>query len=105
MQRSGSILTSFQETSKAGSRFHSCRCVPSIKLREVFNGIRSVLEKQYEVVDKIFDNIIYEHRACKATRKTGEDEEDDLVHVLLNLMDQGDLEVPLTTDNIKAVIW
>ncbi|KAK3199956.1 hypothetical protein Dsin_023371 [Dipteronia sinensis] len=84
--------------------FNLADVFPSIKLLEVLSGMRSVLEKQYGVVDKIFDNIINEHRACKATRKTGEDEKDDLVHVLLNLLDQGDLEVPLTTDNIKALI-
>ncbi|KAK3199958.1 hypothetical protein Dsin_023373 [Dipteronia sinensis] len=78
---------------------------PSIKLLEVLSGMRSELEKHYQQVDKILDNIINEHRAFKATRKIGDDkEEDDLVNVLLNLLDHGNLEVPLTTDSIKAVI-
>ncbi|KAL5803907.1 hypothetical protein ACOSQ3_030707 [Xanthoceras sorbifolium] len=67
-------------------------------------GLRSELEKHRQEEDKILDNIINEHRACKATGKAGGDEDQDLLHVLLNLMEAGDLEVPLTTDNIKAVI-
>ncbi|KAL5735711.1 hypothetical protein ACOSQ2_030499 [Xanthoceras sorbifolium] len=77
---------------------------PSIKLLAVFSGLRSELEKHRQEEDKILDNIINEHRACKATGKAGGGEDQDLLHVLLNLMEAGDLEVPLTTDNIKAVI-
>ncbi|KAL5735694.1 hypothetical protein ACOSQ2_030482 [Xanthoceras sorbifolium] len=77
---------------------------PSVKLLEVLSGIRSELQKVRQEADKILDNIINEHTACKDTGTVGGCEEKDLVHVLLNLQDQGDLEVPLTTDNIKAVI-
>ncbi|KAL5802243.1 hypothetical protein ACOSQ4_030548 [Xanthoceras sorbifolium] len=75
---------------------------PSVKLLGVLSGMRSELQRVCQEADKILDNIINEHIACKAT--IGEGEEKDLVHVLLNLQDHGDLEIPLTTDNIKAVI-
>ncbi|KAL5735696.1 hypothetical protein ACOSQ2_030484 [Xanthoceras sorbifolium] len=75
---------------------------PSVKLLGVLSGMRSELQRVCQEADKILDNIINEHIACKAT--IGEGEEKDLVHVLLNLQDRGDLEIPLTTDNIKAVI-
>ncbi|KAL5737401.1 hypothetical protein ACOSP7_030162 [Xanthoceras sorbifolium] len=104
MQRSRSIHSSCEENNRAGSRFRSCRVFPSIKLLAVFSGLRSELEKHRQEEDKILDNIINEHRACKATGKAGGGEDQDLLHVLLNLMEAGDLEVPLTTDNIKAVI-
>ncbi|KAF2285852.1 hypothetical protein GH714_008426 [Hevea brasiliensis] len=50
----------------------------------------------------ILENIISEHREKKAGDSKGE--EDDIVTVLLNLQDHGDLEFPLTTDSIKAVM-
>lgn len=45
-----------------------------------------------------------EHRARKETSTSCKKEADDLVHVLLNLQDLGDLEIPLTDSTIKAVI-
>ncbi|GKV26503.1 hypothetical protein SLEP1_g35791 [Rubroshorea leprosula] len=42
--------------------------------------------------------------SIKAKRAAGRTEQDDLVSVLLDLQDEGELEIPLTTDNIKAII-
>ena len=49
-------------------------------------------------------NIINDHKACKAMGKIDEGDADDLVHVLLNFHDHGDLGFSFTTDNIKTVI-
>ncbi|KAL5735698.1 hypothetical protein ACOSQ2_030486 [Xanthoceras sorbifolium] len=93
-----------QKLIELGGGFSLSDMFPSVKLLEVLNGMRSELQRLHQKADKILDNIINEHIACKATGTIGEGEEKDLVHVLLNLQDHGDLEIPLTTDNIKTVI-
>ncbi|KAG6755384.1 hypothetical protein POTOM_041205 [Populus tomentosa] len=55
--------------------------------------------------DAILESIISERRANSAlTSKMGKNEEDDLLGVLLNLQDHGNLEFQLTTSSIKAII-
>ncbi|KAG8502825.1 hypothetical protein CXB51_000470 [Gossypium anomalum] len=73
---------------------------PSLKFLEYLTGLRPKLERLHQKLDKIFASVINEHKASKGV----ESEADDLVYVLLNLQENGDLEFPLTTDNIKAVI-
>ncbi|KAK0582279.1 hypothetical protein LWI29_023697 [Acer saccharum] len=90
-----------------GAGFYLPDVFPSIKFVEMLSVMWSELEKYFRQGDKILDNIIHEHRASKATGKMTDvagEEEEDLVHVLLNIMDQGNLEVPLTAENVKAVI-
>lgn len=56
-------------------------------------------------LDKILENIVFEHRERKTTTQTSEGEaNEDLVDVLLRIQKHGDLEFPLTDNNIKAVI-
>ncbi|XP_050210554.1 desmethyl-deoxy-podophyllotoxin synthase-like [Mercurialis annua] len=74
---------------------------PSSKLLPVITGIRYRLNKVHKKVDLVLEKIINAHR-ISISAKTNTDE--DLVHVLLNLQEQGDLEFALTTDSIKAVI-
>ncbi|KAJ9672360.1 hypothetical protein PVL29_025827 [Vitis rotundifolia] len=78
---------------------------PSIKLLHVVSGMRRKLEKIHKKLDRILENIINEHKARSAAKETSEAEvDDDLVDVLLKVQKQGDLEFPLTMDNIKAVL-
>nr|POE84388.1 premnaspirodiene oxygenase [Quercus suber] len=67
-------------------------------------GLRSKLEKIHQKMDKILENIVNEHKVREAMTKTGKGKADDLVDVLLNRLEHGDLEFPLTSNNIKAVI-
>ncbi|EEF31471.1 cytochrome P450, putative [Ricinus communis] len=63
------------------------------------------LERLHQEADTILENIIKEHRDNKASgRSDMKSEAVDLVDVLLNLHDHGNLEFPFTTDNIKAVM-
>ncbi|CAL5405390.1 unnamed protein product [Camellia sinensis] len=76
----------------------------SVKLLQVMSGMRRKLEKLHERVDQILENIVNEHRQRKIKRESGRGEAEDLVDVLLRVQKGGDLEFPLTDDNIKAVI-
>ncbi|XVF78078.1 hypothetical protein PTKIN_Ptkin14bG0099600 [Pterospermum kingtungense] len=77
---------------------------PSLKLLHDISGATSKLKNLHQNLDKILQNIIEEHRDRKATTMSCKEEANDLVHVLLNLQDQGDLGIPLSDSTIKAVI-
>ncbi|OMO59093.1 Cytochrome P450 [Corchorus capsularis] len=77
---------------------------PSMKLLYWMSGTRKRHQRLHHDLDEMFERIIEEHRANKANPKNGDEVTDDLIDVLLKLQDRGDLEFPLTTDNIKAVI-
>jgi cytochrome P450 len=78
---------------------------PSAKFLYMISKLRSRLERSHKEADEILENIINERRASKEERKTDQDNEVEvLLDVLLNLQNQGKLEFPLTTDNIKAII-
>ncbi|XP_048234792.1 premnaspirodiene oxygenase-like isoform X3 [Ricinus communis] len=78
---------------------------PSFKFLHGLTGIRRKLERLHQEADTILENIIKEHRDNKASgRSDMKSEAVDLVDVLLNLHDHGNLEFPFTTDNIKAVM-
>ncbi|KAK9057215.1 hypothetical protein SSX86_024582 [Deinandra increscens subsp. villosa] len=74
---------------------------PSSKVISFFSGLRPKLENIHQRLDKVLDDIIQEH-------KTQEDGNGNLNHllvdVLLKVQEYGNLEVPLTIDNIKAII-
>ncbi|KAL5735739.1 hypothetical protein ACOSQ2_030527 [Xanthoceras sorbifolium] len=57
-------------------------------------------------MDNILEDIVNEHKSKKAISKGGDqnDENEDLVDVLLKVQERSNLEVPLTADNVKAVI-
>jgi len=74
---------------------------PSSKVMAFFSGLRPKLEKMHQRIDELLDDIIQE-------QKTHEDGKGDVNHLLadalLKLQQYGNLEVPLTIDNIKAII-
>ncbi|XP_022734514.1 premnaspirodiene oxygenase-like [Durio zibethinus] len=94
----------FREILWFASGFTLVDLFPSVKFLQFLSGLRPKLEKLHRKVDKILDNVINEHKASKETPKSSERELDDLLDVLLTLQENGDLEFPLTTNNIKAVI-
>ncbi|XVF77113.1 hypothetical protein PTKIN_Ptkin14bG0014400 [Pterospermum kingtungense] len=95
----------FREVIDLGSGFSVADLFPSLKLLQFLTGLRPILERLHQKIDKIYENVISEHKASKEMPKTGDGESDDLLDVLLTLQENGELEFPLTTDNIKAVIW
>ncbi|WCJ37119.1 cytochrome P450 family 71 subfamily B polypeptide 23 [Euphorbia peplus] len=87
---------------EVGSGISVADAWPSIKFLQIFSGIRIRVDKLQKNIDKIFGSIIEEHREARKGRKKVE--ELDIVDVLLDLQESGQLEIPLTDTTIKAVI-
>ncbi|XP_071687334.1 premnaspirodiene oxygenase-like [Rutidosis leptorrhynchoides] len=76
---------------------------PSYKFLHVVTRMSSKMEKIHQNLDKILSNVIVEHEKDKENKKEVKVSE-DLLDILFRLKDSGDLEFPISTDNIKAVI-
>ncbi|KAL5802300.1 hypothetical protein ACOSQ4_030605 [Xanthoceras sorbifolium] len=88
------------------SGFSIADLYPSIGLLEVITGMKSKFKKLHQEEDRILGDILNEHKDRKQNMKIGQGKaEEDLVDVFLRLQQDGDLEFPLTDNNIKAVIW
>ncbi|WCJ41989.1 cytochrome P450 family 71 subfamily B polypeptide 35 [Euphorbia peplus] len=98
------FISSVKKLIEAAGGFGLAELYPSIKLLQMLGGTKTRLERHHTKIDKIIQSIIHEHRARKATQSNLAIDNEDFVDVLLNLQDQGDLQVPLTDDNIKAII-
>uniref|UniRef100_M1BP85 Cytochrome P450 hydroxylase n=1 Tax=Solanum tuberosum TaxID=4113 RepID=M1BP85_SOLTU len=79
---------------------------PSIKILHVVSGLRSRILKLHKNVDAIVEDVINKHKKNIASGKKGNGEfgGEDLVDVLLRLMESGELKIPITNDNIKAIM-
>lgn len=77
---------------------------PSCKVLELVSGLRLKLENLHKESDRVLGDILNDHKQ-KRLKRTGatSPEQEDLVDVLLNFQQDGDL--PLTDNNIKAVIF
>lgn len=73
---------------------------PSLKPIHLITRMKAKLENMQKKLDRILENIVNEHRSNYHGNK-GE----NLVDVLLRVQQSGDLEIPITDNNIKAVIW
>ncbi|KAL3565758.1 hypothetical protein D5086_033804, partial [Populus alba] len=82
---------------------HQLGNMPHISLRGLaknLTGMKSKLQYTFKQFDQFFDEVIAEHRSSKGKQE----EKKDLVDVLLDIQKDGSSEIPLTMDNIKAVI-
>lgn len=86
---------------------------PSMKFLRLVTGMERKLKVMFKEVDEILQVIIDEHRdqRMKKIRSKVDDNEkeeeegnEDIVDVLMNLQQSGQTELPVTDDNIKAVI-
>lgn len=98
------FILAMKEVMELASGFSISDMYPSIKLLEVISLLRPKLEKLQKKVDGVLDCIIIKHKERKRSGISSDGEVEDLLDVLLKLQDHDDLEFPLTTDNIKAVI-
>ncbi|KAE8654189.1 Cytochrome P450 71D10 [Hibiscus syriacus] len=96
-----------EELVKLAGGFCLSDMYPSSEFLKLISGMRIKLNKLHRASDKILENIVNEHKDKRNQTGGGggcNDEQEDLVDVLLKIQQQGDLEFPLTNDNIKAVI-
>ncbi|KAJ7956139.1 Cytochrome P450 [Quillaja saponaria] len=73
---------------------------PSLEFVHSLTGMKSRLQETFRRFDQLFDQIVTEHLNPNKTK----DEQKDLVDVLLDIQKNGSFEIPLTIDNVKAII-
>ncbi|KAL2520415.1 Cytochrome [Forsythia ovata] len=80
---------------------------PSIKFLKYITWNKFNLLKIRRQLDSILDVVINEHKDKLATGKIGNGElgGEDIIDVLLRLKESGELGIPITNDNIKAIIF
>ncbi|KAG0476736.1 hypothetical protein HPP92_013577 [Vanilla planifolia] len=96
-----SFLSAMKKTSKYLSGFSVVDVFPSLTFLGEIARVRRGMQRVHEDLDAILNEIIEEHEA-KGLKGDGEGE--DLVDVLLKLQKQGGFDLPLTHNNVKAVI-
>ncbi|XVE80778.1 hypothetical protein DITRI_Ditri15bG0007600 [Diplodiscus trichospermus] len=96
-----SIVT---QVSKLSGRFTIADMYPSVRMLELISG-RPKFEKLHKEADRMLEDIIAEHKERRKTIGDGNGEEvKDLVDILLDLQESGELDIPLSADNVKAII-
>lgn len=94
------------ELSSMAGGFMMADMFPSWKIIHSLSGDKSKMIKGHLKADAIIDNILKDHRTNFESGKKGSGESgaEDMVDVLLRLKDSRTLPVPITDDNIKAII-
>ncbi|KAL5814915.1 hypothetical protein ACOSQ4_025556 [Xanthoceras sorbifolium] len=72
---------------------------PSMEFIHSLTGMKSRLQNTFQRFDRFFDEIIHEHLNPDREKK-----KQDLLDVLLDIQKNGSAEMPLTMDNVKAII-
>jgi hypothetical protein len=75
---------------------------PSFKPIHLITRLKAKLENMQKKLDKILVSIINEHQSN--SNHAGIQGE-NLIEVLLRVQQSGSLEIPITDNNVKAVIW
>ncbi|XP_028787656.1 cytochrome P450 71D10-like [Neltuma alba] len=96
------MLEIMEQTIKLSSGLSISDLYPSLKFISVITGTRARIMKLHKEGDKVFDDIIRDHRE-KKRNNVGEAEE-DLVDILLTIQKDNDFDTPFSLDNVKAVL-
>ncbi|XP_025883594.1 premnaspirodiene oxygenase-like [Solanum lycopersicum] len=100
------FLGILREFTEVAGGFSTADIFPSIKILQVLSGLKSRILKFHKNVDVIVEDVINEHKKNLASGKKGNGAfgGENLVDVLLRLKESGELKIPITNDNIKAII-
>ncbi|EEF41785.1 cytochrome P450, putative [Ricinus communis] len=97
------LLSIIDEIIEIGGGFSVLDVFPSLKILHVITGMKFRLERLHQLTDRILKGVITEHKAAKAVTKINDGDDDDdqskahnLLDVLLDLQEHGNLQVPLT---------
>ncbi|KAJ4794525.1 Cytochrome P450 [Rhynchospora pubera] len=98
--RAAMFLENMKEALELASGFSLSDLFPSLSWLDV--NMRRKLARIHRNLDMILEETLQEHLKTRQNQK--EEIEYDLIDVLIEAKEHGDLEVPITLDNIKAVI-
>ncbi|XP_021288694.1 premnaspirodiene oxygenase-like [Herrania umbratica] len=96
-----SIIT---EVNKLATGLTLADFYPSVKALQMISGIRPKLEKLHREADGILENVIAEHKKRLGKENGSGGDDKDIVDILLDLQENGNLDFPLSANNIKSVI-
>ncbi|KAK1412805.1 hypothetical protein QVD17_34323 [Tagetes erecta] len=100
----GKFVELIEEVISLSGGFDLSDLFPSMKLLHLVTGMRKKLMMIHRKIDKMLDDIIFDHQQRRCCDGVRTDENEDVLDVLLRLKDDGELQFPLSYDNIKAVI-
>ncbi|KAF3677899.1 Cytochrome [Capsicum annuum] len=105
LQNQDEFIDTLRKTVDLAGGFDLPDTFPSLKFLHPLTGAKAAMEKIHHQIDKILESVLQEHKAAWRT-VSGKNKmhKEDLVDVLLRVQESGDLEVPITTDTIKAII-
>ncbi|XP_008810543.2 premnaspirodiene oxygenase-like [Phoenix dactylifera] len=95
------FLAALTDSIEAAGGFNLADLFPSSSIVSFVSGMTLKVQRCREKVDQILDGIIREHKERTKTEST----EEDLLDILLIIQEEGGLELPLTMDAVKAVIF
>ncbi|CDP21848.1 unnamed protein product, partial [Coffea canephora] len=89
-----------------GRVLQSGRFFPSLEILPVITGLKRKWKRMHHEMDDILDDVIKQHQGNRENGKVGNAEsgDEDIIDVLLRLQESGNLQVPITTRNIKALL-
>ncbi|KAL9257541.1 Tryptamine 5-hydroxylase-like protein, partial [Drosera capensis] len=100
----GGLVDVLTETQELFAGFCLGDFFPRWRWLDVMTGYRKRLERNLSDLRRVCDEIIQEHLMKEKEKEKGSDEGEDFVDVLLRVQRQEDLEVPITDDNLKALV-
>ncbi|KAH0717165.1 hypothetical protein KY285_013196 [Solanum tuberosum] len=79
---------------------------PTWKMLHDVGGSKTRLVKAHRKIDEILENVVNEHKQNRADGKKGNGEfgGEDLIDVLLRARESGEVQIPITDDNIKSIL-
>ncbi|PKU74075.1 Premnaspirodiene oxygenase [Dendrobium catenatum] len=96
------FILAMKETIKLLPMLRVADLFPSFSfLISLLDGSSFQMKRLYREMDQILEEIISEHKENAAV---ADEMEEDFVDVLLRIQEKGQLQVPITMDNVKAVI-